>query len=483
MSTTEPPRSSSFATDVLTLVGGTVLAQAIAILASPLLTRLYSPADFGLYALFLSVTGILSVVACLRYDLAIMLPERDEEAANVVTLSIALAACTSLLTIPILWLAWAPMLSLLNAPKLEPNLWMVPVAVFLGGAFNALNYWNSRTRQFKRLSISRAISSVTTTGAQIGAGLAGHATGGSMIGGSIAGLLLSALFLGAKIWDNLKHIRKSICRAEVIKGLKRYRKFPLIDTWSGLLNSISYQLPVFFLSAFFSAEVVGYYTLTNRVLQMPMSLIGSAVAQVFFQRAVVANARRTMSAVVENTFTHLMMIGLYPILIILLIGEDVFRFFFSSAWAEAGVYAQILALWILFVFVTSPLSTMFAVFERQETFLLINILLFIARAATLTLGGLMGNARFALVLYALVSLIFWVYMCIWILNRSKVSLEVIIWRSLIYLLYSLPAAICIVISKYFLHLTPSYLILISLIGVIIYYICSIKQDDILNNYF
>lgn len=178
---------STFASDVLTLATGTVLAQALAVLAAPLLTRLYSPGDFGIYALFLSLTGIVSVIACLRYDLAIMLPDKDGEAVNVLALSLLLAACMSLLLIPLLLVGKDHALAILNASGLEPYLWMVPLSVFLGGAFNALSYWNSRTKQFKRLSVARVASSVASTGSQIGAGLAWHATGGSMICGSISG--------------------------------------------------------------------------------------------------------------------------------------------------------------------------------------------------------------------------------------------------------------------------------------------------------
>jgi O-antigen/teichoic acid export membrane protein len=475
---------SSFASDVLKLVGGTTIAQVLSILASPIITRMYGPEAFGLSALFASLVGIAGVVACLRYEMAIMLPEKDEAAANLLALSLLLAALMSMFMIPVVWLSQAPLLRLLNAPALAGYLWLAPPAVFLAGTFMALNYWNSRTRRFGRLSIARVNASVATTGTQIGAGLANHATGGSLIGASILGSAVSTLVLGVQIWrDDHSVLRNSIRFRDMSQGVWRYRKFPLMDTWSGLLNSISSQMPIFLFSIFFSASVVGYYALGNMVLQLPMTFIGSAVAQVFFQRAAEANLKGTLSAVVENTFNRLMMIGLYPILIIFLIGEDIFTVFFGSIWAEAGVYAQILALWLLFVFVTSPLSTLFAVFERQGTFLSINILLFIFRAMALIFGGLTGNARFALVLYVLVSSIFWIYICIWIFNRSKVPLEPIIRRASIYLCYyCLPAMVLIIIAKYSLHLAPSSLVFISLIGAIIYYTYSVKQDEILSIY-
>lgn len=302
METNRQPARSTFASDVLTLATGTIFAQVLAILAAPLLTRMYGPDDFGLYTIFLSVTGILTSVACMRYEMAIMLPERNEDAVNLLALSLLLAACMSIIIIPLLWVARVPMIEILNAPGLAPYLWMVPLAVFLGGAFNALNYWNSRTRHFKRLSMSRVIGSVTVTGAQIGAGLAGHATGGSMIDGSISGQMASTTFLGAKIYNDIKHLKKYVSKAHMILGLKRYHKFPLLDMWSILLNTLSWQVPVFLLSAFFSSTVVGYYSLGFRVIYFPMSIIGSSIAQVFFQRAVEANAKGSLNKVAENLF-------------------------------------------------------------------------------------------------------------------------------------------------------------------------------------
>lgn len=412
-----------------------------------------------------------------------MLPEKGEDAANLLALSLLLAVFISGITALIFWLIGDTLLSLLKAPGLEPYLWMVPISVLLSGIFLALNYWNSRTKRFGRLSIARVTASISATGTQLGAGFSGYATGGSLIGAGLLGSAVSTLMLGGQIWRNDHRVlRESIRLDGMIQGLRRYRKFPIIDTWSGLLNSISSQMPIFLLSAFFSSTVVGYYALGYMVLQLPMTFIGSAVAQVFFPRAAEANLNGTLSAVVENTFTRLMMIGLYPILIIFLIGGDIFTFFFGGAWTEAGVYAQILAVWILLVFVTSPLSTLFAVFEQQETFLLINIFLFITRALTLILGGYTGNERFALALYTLAGLIIWIFICIWILNRSKVPLKSIVRRTSIDLCYCLPAVFLIIMAKYALYLTPSSLVLISLVGAIIYYIYNVKRDEMLSRY-
>ena len=162
-----PARSSSFAADVLKLVTGTTIAQVITILAAPVITRLYGPEAFGLLTLFASITSIIGVVACMRYEMAIMLPKTDEEAANLLGLCLLCVAVVSGLTVPALYFGGDAILSMLRAPGLEPYLILVPVFVFISGVFLALNYWNSRTKHFGRLSVARITSSLA---AALGAG-------------------------------------------------------------------------------------------------------------------------------------------------------------------------------------------------------------------------------------------------------------------------------------------------------------------------
>ncbi len=472
-------RKSSFASDVLTLSVGTLFAQAILILVSPVLTRLYGPEDFGLFALFQSVTVIFITVACLRYELAIMLPERDCEAANLLGLSILLAAATSALMVPMIWLLRVPLLRHLNAPELVPYLWMVPLAVFLGGAFSALNYWNSRTKRFLRLSVARVTSSVMATGTQIGMGLAGYPTGGSLIGAGVLGSAVSTLVLGGQIWrDDHRVLQDSVCAIGIMSGLRRYHKFPMIDIWSAFLNSLSWQIPVIFLSAFFSSAVAGFYALGFRVIQLPMSFVGSAVSQVFFQRCVNAKAEGTLRNVVENVFHLLVVFSLLPMLMLTICGRDIFAFVFGEKWAEAGVYVQFLGAWAFIWFISSTISTLYIVLERQEFNLKLNISNFITRFASIYIGGVLHSPRIAIGLFALAGLFVYGYFLIVILGYaglSRITLFRIIFSCFVKLI---PAGIILVAAK----LMASPLIQTTVAGVllIIFYLYIIKTDPLVS---
>ena len=195
-----PPASRpSFSGDVLKLVTGTTFAQILVILASPLLTRLFSPEAFGLLAIFTSITKVLGVVSCLRYEFAIMLPDEERDAVNLLALCTAIVTGISLLVLPFFIVFEPVIVSALNAPGLTGYLWLVSPFVFVSGLFVALNYWNSRTRRYGRLSVARIVSSVAITGGQLSAGAAGMATGGALIWTSALGQGVGTAVLGAQI--------------------------------------------------------------------------------------------------------------------------------------------------------------------------------------------------------------------------------------------------------------------------------------------
>jgi len=472
-----PARSSSFTTDVFKLVTGTTFAQIIAVLASPLLTRLYGPEAFGFFALFTSITSILGVIACMRYELAIMLPKTDEEAANLLGLCLLCVAVVSGLTVLALYFGGDALLSLLKAPGLAPYLILVPPFVFINGVFLALNYWNSRTKHFGRLSIARIISSLATTGTQLGAGFAGFATGGSLIGASLVGSSVSTGVLGGQIWrDDHGLLHKSISWKGMADGLKRYKKFPLIDSGSALLNAASWQMPAFLLAAFFTPVAVGLYSLGFMVLQLPMSLIGGAIAQVFFQRASEARSDGTLSLLVEDVFRLLVMIGIFPILVVTIIGPDIFAVIFGEIWAEAGLYAQILSIWAFVWFISSPLSTIWVVLEKQEFGIRITVLNFVTRIISLVLGGISGSPVIALLLFAISVFFVYGYLDVKMMEFSGVSLVAVKGHVLSALRIIFPPG-AILIGLKWINTDPLLLVISTCILVFIYYLYIINTNS------
>lgn len=465
-----PRRKSHFAGDVLKLVGGTTLAQAITILVAPLLARLYLPDIFGTQAVLVAMVGVLTAIVCLRYEFAILLPKSDEEAANVAATALLSALLVSSVAALILLPNRNLIASLLRAPNIATFIWLVPIALLEQGVFQIMNYWNSRTKHFGRLSIARVAASVTTSASQLGLAALGKATLGSLAGAWIAG---TSVFTGTLTIQVLREawplFRHHVRWNHVRTSLTRYRKFPLIDSWGGLINTISWQLPTLMLSAFFSQTVVGYYSLSNRVVLLPMTLVGGAIAQVFFQRsAELRHKPELLRTTVETVFRRLVAVGLFPALLLTMAGQELFSVVFGANWVEAGRYAQILGMWVFFLFISSPLSNLFAVLERQELALLVHIAILITRISALMIGGLSSNIYLTLGIWSGTGILVYGGLSLWNLHLAGASSRNAVGIILRYVSYAAPLLGILLFFKW-QQVTEGSIVVISVLISCVYY--------------
>lgn len=477
-------KRSSFFTSVLKLVSGTTLAQAITIVTAPIISRLFAPQAFGQLNIYTSIVAIITVVICLRYEFAIVLPDDDEDAANLVGLCLFISLGISIIIALFLIFFGRPLVNLLNAPNLYGFLWLIPMALMIQGLFSAMNYWNTRTKHFGRLSIARVSASLTTSALPIFLALMGKATAASLIFSYVAGTLAFAGVLGFQVLrENAALFYRSIQRSRILVNLKRYRKFPLIDSLGSFINNLSWQLPSLMLSYFFSETVVGYYSLSNRLILLPLTLLGGSIAQVFYQRsAELRTSPANLSKSVELVFRRLVAIGLFPAIVIGIAGPQLFSIVFGSSWEEAGRYAQILSPWMFILFISSPLATLFATLERQELSLIVNAFILGSRFAALTVGGLTHNIDVALSIWSATGVMVYGGLAFWLLKLTFVP-----WKSAIhnigeYALYACLPALVLVALLNLLTLAPISLVISSLGVAAVYYLIVLSKDRALVAY-
>ncbi|MEA2018027.1 MAG: oligosaccharide flippase family protein, partial [Campylobacterota bacterium] len=219
-----------------------------------------------------------------------------------------------------------------------------------------------------------------------------------------------------------------ISKVKIIKIIalsKRYKRFPKFEIWSTLSNTLSSQLPVVLLSSFFNSTVTGFYSLSYRILVLPMSLIGGSIGQVFLQQSSAnKNDSIFLKKLTKSTFFRLFIIGVIPISIIGIYGDYIFSFVFGENWIVAGEYAQLLSLWIFFVFIMSPLSTLFITLEKQKEFFIFNISILIARVASLVIGYYIFNSAYeTVIIYSVVGTLFWIWLMLYIFRLVGISLK------------------------------------------------------------
>jgi O-antigen/teichoic acid export membrane protein len=409
-----------FSRNVLTLITGTTIAQAIPVAVSPILARLYSPQDFGVFALYMAVTSILSVVATGRYEQAIMLPREDEDAENVVALSLIISTLISFMLLVIATIWNTPITALLGNPEIGRWLYLVPVSVLLMGAYNSFNYWLNRQKKFGIMSTNRIMQSSLTAAGQLGLGFSPSGSAGLIT--SFIGGWLVATFSAARFYNY-----KSFCLrpASIIASAKLYRDYPGLSAPSSLLDSASTQTPVFFLTKGYDAATVGFFSLAIRALSAPSSVISTSIGQVYFQKISVlihSDPNSILSEVLRTT-KKLTIIAAVTFIPFMLIGDRIFGFIFGEDWRVAGEYVEILSPALMMRFIVSPLSTIFLATGNVRlgalwqalyfiTTMLV-MLIFLGHRVKLLLTGFVINE---IVMYTL-------YFCLIILASKKVSVS------------------------------------------------------------
>ncbi len=398
--------AASFMKNAFKLAFGSSFAQLLGLLVLPILTRIFAPDDFGIFAIFISLTGLLGVVACLRYEMAIMLPERDEDAANIGVLCIGLSLVVSLVLGGILAFFKEPLFVAIKAESFLPYVALIPVSVFFFGLYLSLNYWNTRFKRFGGLAKARIVQSSASQLGKLLFGLSGMVAGIFLV---IPHLFGQVLCVGYLFWDTIKSGRlsllKSVSFEKIFENAKRYRHLPLYGTWSALLNTASNQVPLLILAYYFTTQVVGYFSLSFQVLSLPMLLLGTAVGQVFFQRATEALREGALAVTVEKLLVALVTLSIVPFFVLGIAGGDLFSIVFGPQWTAAGLYVQLLSAWVFLVFVSTPLSTIFDVLEKQRVFLGWNILLFVTRVAAMLVGGIAGSPKLSVALFGFVGVL------------------------------------------------------------------------------
>lgn len=473
----------SFGRDVTKLVTGTVIAQAIGICLTPIITRIFSPDIYGVASVFLSLVSIITVIACLRYEMAIMLPKDDKDAGAVFLLCLIILIGISILCIPILFLFGEFIAGVLGNAAIKDYLFLIPVAVFIDGLYLALRYWNTRKKRFGTQATTQALQSISGSGLKLGLGVSGFVSPLSLIVSGILGNLIGTIILARQaIRSDLKLIVQSASWKNIRKQAKIYKKFPLIDSGNQWINTLSWQMPVLMLTGLFSSTVAGLYSLGFQMLQLPMSLIGGSIGQVFYQRAALAKHNNTLSEVVESTCSVLILISICPFLLLLVAGEDLFSIVFGTAWSEAGFIVQILALWTLVWFVSSPLSHIVGVLGIQGFGLKMSFANLITRFLSLFIGGLIGSLYMAILLFAVSGFFVYGYcLYVWITKPGGSVHNVFkkVWKCCITW-----SGIIIVFGALSIVISSSYVI--SVIAIILgigYMIYLFKRNPLVKEYF
>jgi len=387
---------------MLTLTGGGAAAQLLTLAAMPVLSRLFTPADYGTYAVYASLVAIPSALAAWSYEAAIPLPKDDEEARQLLALALTAVCVTTLAAILPLWYAGEISLAL-RAPGLAAWIAFIPVNLFAVGVYQTLAYWHNRQAGYQGLAASRIVLSGTTAGSQLAFGAAGAGVGG-LITGQILGQLAAPLYLWRQTIRSGIDPRQAVRRAILVPLLRKYRRFPMFTGWGTIMSVGAAQLAPVLLTVLFGAASAGLFFFGYRLLSAGVALWTTSIGQVFYQRAArTLHEGQDLTAFVETIIVRLVRLFIVPFAVFAVIAPEFFTIVFGANWTLTGHYMRAVAPLFFLQAVTAPVSLTLFLLEKNHVAALVQLVLMIGAAASLGVSGaLHADPRTAVLAYGAV---------------------------------------------------------------------------------
>lgn len=357
--------------NLVTLTTGTLIAQVIAIMLSPIITRIYSPEDMGVYTIVLTVISIFVPIINLRYEMLIVSANDEDEAGKIAIASIIIGVL-----ITIIILLGIVILNLCNFSSFRGVGLLIYLSVpilFIQVFINVFNNFNNRLKQYKLLASVSIIRSITQVTLQILLGLFKLGALGLLFSQFIS--LLTGLGKQKKGTPGFTMLFQNVKKKEIIKTLRKYKNQPLFSAPAVFINALSYSLITLMISGLFDLKEVGYYSLSFRILGLPISLISANVAQVFFSHA---SEEKRSNGDFRSTFNKtalLLTIISIPVFSFLMIfSEKIFGIVFGQEWSRAGFFVTILSPMFAIKFISSSLSLSVIVAKKQKRELLLQLI-------------------------------------------------------------------------------------------------------------
>ncbi len=386
---------------IVTLLSGSIMAQVLIFAFIPVVTRIYTPSEFGVYSLFFSMTMAIGLISSLKYEQAIVLPKNEQDAKAILFLSLMILVAMVLLCLVGVWLFYDWFVQLFGGSRYL--VWFMPLSVLVLGAQFIFESFANRQEHYKAMSLSKIIGAVGTVSTQISSRYLFQANG--LIVGKILSDMVAVIFLVKQmIKANSLRLQK-ISRMRVYANAKRYNHFPKFQTASTLLNFVAQNLPIYLLPIFFSTDVVGYYALAFRVLMTPTTLMTVSVQNVYYQKAakMFANGEDIRQLYTKTTL-GLLKIYLLPLLAVIFWGEEIFSFLFGEEWREAGFIAKFIVCMSFLSFINPPSTMTFNLLSLQKIQMLIQGAQLILRFLALAAGYyLFHTSTASIALYVLVA--------------------------------------------------------------------------------
>lgn len=349
-------RTNSFVRNVGIMMGGTLIAQAIPVLISPLLTRLYTPAELGVFAVYFSITMFITVIATGRYDLAIMLPANRYKGIALTLLAIGLSFIAALIVSVMVFFGGEWLANRIGSADILPWLWLVGPATVLMAGYVSLTYWLNRHGRYGLMSRNRVLQSGILAVGQLGMGATIAGPFGLIVGHFVAQAVTTAIIF-REFWQMVQGRPMRRWWIDIVVVAKRYIKHPKFLLAAHMADKAAIESPTIAIAILYGPREAGLFMMAQRIITLPTSLVANAVGDVYRQNATETFRRtRNFETLFLRTLVTLAIIVVVPLIALIVIAPTLFAVVFGEEWRISGDYARWLAIAAGLQFLFSPLD-------------------------------------------------------------------------------------------------------------------------------
>lgn len=398
------------------LISGNIIAQIVIVAALPVITRMYSLEEMSLLALYVAILTMVAVVACLRLEIAIPIPQSDTVAANLAALAVISSLVIAVVISILLLIVWMVDFQYLTGHALWRYAWLFPVGSLFVGLYATAQFWSTRMARYSLLGRTKVYQALVGSATQIIAGLMSIVPLGLLLGHLLmSGAGFFSLFRTA--WKNERHLIPEVSWARMKIAFVEYKNFPKFSIIEGLANSGAQQLTIILIATFVAGPEAGFFFLAMRFLQAPIGMVTNAVSQIYLQHAPKHMRSGTLRQFTKRILYTVGAIFVVPVSLLGFNAKAIFTFAFGEAWARSGEIAAILTPMLMLSLLSASIGMIMNVTGQQKAMMYLKLLGIALRVGCVT-AAILYSPSMVIEFFAVSSFIYYA-LCTAIFYRAS----------------------------------------------------------------
>jgi len=393
----------SFVRNVAYNLSGNTVVLIIGFLLTPVIAKIYGPEAYGDFAIFTAVCSLIIPFSTLQLQAGYVAAQSRLEFYTLVRISLTALIGISLLS------AFSILLYNSQAENKLENLYLyIPAYVFFSGLFIIFRGWNIKLQEFKKSAKARVFATIVGKSGTLSFGFFYTQDAIGIMFGSILAFISESMGLFSKrmILEAKMVLRQKISREYYKLTLLKFKQYPTYVAFNSIINSISTQLPVYFIATQFTKDDVGLFSLSLSLIQIPLNLMGTSIGAVFLPKiARVIDQVETRNKTIMGLYNKLFYFGVIGLLFLAVVLGLFLTLLLGSEWAGASYLSSFMAISFAFATVSIPLSVVFRLINFEKANLKLTLVFIVLKICGLVAGGMLNDFNFAIFIYFFITLI------------------------------------------------------------------------------